>query len=96
MKELFSTIRERCRATGEQPVWLNKLAPKFSQSVVRHCHINIRSIMQMAKKLKFLATDPAEDVNMPRTKPIEKPVMTQDQILRLIEGIQDMHDLCLM
>ena len=46
--------------------------------------------MQTAKKLKFLATDPAEDVNMPQTKPVEKPVMTQDQILRLIGGIHDL------
>jgi hypothetical protein len=33
---------------------------------------------------------------MPQTKPVEKPVMTQDQILKLIGGIQDLHDLCLM
>ena len=71
--------------TFEIQVWLNKLATKYSQSVVRHCHIKIRSIMQTAKKLKFLATDPAEDVNMPQTKPVEKPVM-----------IQDLHDLCLI
>jgi len=52
--------------------------------------------MQTAKKLKFLANDPAEDVNMPQTKPVEKPVMTQDQILKLIGKIHDLHDLCLM
>jgi integrase len=52
--------------------------------------------MQSAKKLKFLTTDPAEDVNMPQTKPVEKPVMTQEQILKLIDRIQDLHDLCLM
>jgi integrase len=33
---------------------------------------------------------------MPQTKPVEKPVMTREKILRLIEGIQDMHDLYLM
>lgn len=55
--------------TFEIQVWLNKLATKYSQSVVRHCYINVRSIMQAAKKLKFLASDPAEDVNMPQTKP---------------------------
>ena len=33
---------------------------------------------------------------MPQTKPVEKPVMTQEQILKLIGGIQDLHDLCLM
>jgi integrase len=82
--------------TFEIQVWLNKLATQYSQSVVRHCHINIRSILQMAKTMKFVTTDPAEDVNMPQTKPVEKPVMTQEQILKLIGGIQDLHDLCLM
>ena len=33
---------------------------------------------------------------MPQTKPVEKPRMTQQQILALIGGIQDLHDLCLM
>ena len=33
---------------------------------------------------------------MPQTKPVEKPQMTQEQILALIGGIQDLHDLCLM
>ena len=33
---------------------------------------------------------------MPQTKPVAKPVMTQDQILKLIGGIHDLHDLCLM
>ena len=50
----------------------------------------------MAKKLNFLSTDPGEDVSMPQTKPVAKPLMTQEQILALIGGIQDPHDLCLM
>ena len=33
---------------------------------------------------------------MPQTKPVEKPQMTQKQILALIGGIKDLHDLCLM
>jgi integrase len=80
----------------EIQVWLNNLATQYSQSVVRHCYINIRSILQMAKKLKFLTSDPAEDMTMPQTKPVEKPVMTQEQILKLIGSIHDLHDLCLM
>ncbi len=46
--------------------------------------------------MNFLASDPGEDVTMPQTKPVEKPHMTQEQILALIGGIQDLHDLCLM
>jgi integrase len=82
--------------TFEIQVWLNKLAAKYSQSVVRHCYANIRSITQMAKKMNYLTKDPAEDVTMPQTKPVAKPLMAQDQILALIGGIQDLHDLCLM
>ncbi len=82
--------------TFEIQVWLNKLAGRYSQSVVRHCHINIRSIMHVAVKLNFLTKDPAEDITMPQTKPVAKPRMTQEQILALIGGIQDLHDLCLM
>ena len=36
--------------TFEIQVWLNKLATMYSQSVVRHCYVNIRSITRMAKK----------------------------------------------
>jgi integrase len=82
--------------TFEIQVWLNKLATKFSQSVVRHCYANIRSIMHMAKKMNFVTKDPAEDVTMPQTMPVEKPLMAQEQILALIGGIRDLHDLCLM
>src|SRR3954452_14207526 len=78
----FSFPNQSCR-TGDR------------REVVRHCHINIRSILQLAKKLKFLTSDPAEEVNMPQTKPVAKPVMTQEHILKLIGAIQDMHDLCL-
>ena len=82
--------------TFEIQVWLNSLADKYSQSVVRHCFSNIRAITHMAKKQKFLTEDPGEDVTMPQTKPVEKPVMTQEQILALIGGIKDLHDLCLL
>jgi integrase len=80
----------------EIQVWLNKLATQYSQSVVRHCFTNMRAITHMAKKQKYLAEDPAEDVTMPQTKPVEKPLMRPEQILALIDGIQDLHDLCLM
>ena len=33
---------------------------------------------------------------MPQTKPVPKPIMTQEQIIKLIGGNQDLHDLCLM
>jgi integrase len=78
-------------------IWLNGLAEKgYSESVVRSCFSNIRAVTAMARKQKFLTEDPGEDVKMPQTKVVEKPVMTQDQILGLVNGIEDMHDLCLL
>jgi len=50
----------------------------------------------MAKKQKFLTEDPGEDVNMPQTKPVKKPVLSQEQILALLGAIEDVHDLCLL
>jgi len=51
---------------------------------------------RLAKKLNFLTTDPGLDVTMPQTKPVPKPIMNQEQIITLIGGIKDLHDLCLM
>jgi integrase len=94
--EHFGRIALGQLGTFEIQVWLNKLATQYSQSVVRHCYVNIRAISHMAKKQKYLAEDPAEDVTMPQTKPVEKPLMGPEQILALIGSIQDLHDLCLM
>jgi|UPI00047E67F2 integrase len=92
----FGRVPLEKMGTFEIQVWLNNLAAKFSHSVVHHCYTNMRSILHMAKKQKFLAEDIGEDVTMPQTKPVEKPLMTQEQILALVASIQDLHDLCLM
>jgi hypothetical protein len=80
--------------TFEIQVWLNKLAGEYSQSVVRHCYANIRSIVHMAKKLGFLTSDLAEDVTMPQTKPVAKPRMTQKQILAHSRPARSVSDVC--
>jgi integrase len=78
-------------------VWLNSLADKgYSYSIVRHCFTNLRAITHMAKKQKFLIEDPGDDVNMPQTKEVPKPVLLREQILALIRAIEDVHDLCLL
>ena len=33
---------------------------------------------------------------MPQTKPVEKSVMTREQILALLGAVEDVHDLCLL
>ena len=93
----FGDIPLRKLDTFGIQIWLNGMADKgYSQSVVRQCFTNIRAITYMAKKQKYLAEDPGEDVTMPQTKPVEKPLMTREQILALIGAIQDVHDLCLL
>jgi integrase len=92
----FGHLLLRQLGSFEIQVWLNDLAEHYSHSVVRHSYVNICAISQMAKKLHFLAEDPAEDIRMPQTKPVGKPRMTEEQILALIGGIHDLHDLCLM
>jgi len=50
----------------------------------------------MAQKLKFISNNPAEDTRMPETKAVDRPTMTAEQIVQLVNGIEDPHDLCLM
>jgi hypothetical protein len=70
-------------------VWLNNLATKYSESVVRHCYINIRSITAHGQEAEIPDNeDPGEDVTMPQTKPVEKPLMTQEQILRSLAAFR--------
>lgn len=76
--------------------WLNGLAEKYSEAIVKHCYTNIRAITKMAKKRRYLIENPGEDVTMPLTKPVKKPVMTREQILALLGAIKDIHDLCLL
>ena len=82
--------------TFEIQIQLNNLAGKFSESIVKHAYVNVRSIMRSAQKLKFIADNPAEDVKMPETKAVKRRTMTTQQIASLIGAIEDPHDLCLM
>lgn len=75
---------------------VNNLAENFSESIVKHAFVNLRSIMKVAKKLKVLAENPGDDLEMPVTRPVEKPTITAEQINSLIKAIDNVHDLCLM
>jgi integrase len=68
----------------------------YSMSCAAMCFTNVRAITHMAKKQKFVTEDPGEDVTMPQTKPVQKPVLLREQILALIGAIEDIHDLCLL
>lgn len=94
----FGDLPLRNLSTFEIQVWLNGLVEEkdYSESVVRSCFSNIRAVTHLARKQKFLVDDPGEDVTLPLTKPVEKPVMSPEQMLSLLGAIADLHDLCLM
>src|SRR5437667_9460209 len=67
--------------TVELQMILNHLARKYSESIVKHAFVNLRSIMRMAQKLKFISDNPAEDTKMPETRSVDRPTMTAEQIV---------------
>lgn len=75
---------------------LNALADKYSKSIVRHAFTNLRAILKVAKKLKVLSENPAEELEMPVTRPVKKPTISAVQIRALLKVIEDPHDKCLM
>jgi integrase len=82
--------------TFELQVVLNKLAQTYSDSVVQHAYVNLKSILKTARKLKFVPEDPGEDLTMPDTKTVEKPTLSMEQIVALVSAVTDPHDLCLL
>ncbi len=83
-------------STFEIQVYLNQLAEKYSESVVHQTFTNVRAILHLARKLKFLMEDPAEDLVIPLTLPVEKPVISREQIVALLRKVEDLRDLCLL
>ncbi len=94
--EEFKTVPLRTIGLFELQTLLNNLAEKYSESIVKHAFVNLRSVMKMAQKLKFIADNPGEETKMPATRPVERPTMTPGQINSLIRAIENPHDLCLM
>ena len=94
--EEFADVPLRKLGLFELQTHLNGLAEKYSESIVKHAFVNLRSIMRMAYKLKYSLEDETEETRMPLTRPVERPTMTPGQINALIDSINDPHDLCLM
>jgi integrase len=94
--EEFKTVPLRTIGLFELQTLLNNLAEKYSESIAKHAFVNLRSVMKMAQKLKFISDNPGEETKMPATRPVERPTMTPGQINSLIGAIEDPHDLCLM
>jgi integrase len=79
-------------------MYVNKLAEHgYSHSLVSQCHSQLALIMRMAHKMHFIADNPADtdDLTMPRTKAIEKPTATWEQIMAVLDNIEHPRDQCL-
>ncbi len=74
---------------------LNTLAKNFSESVVRHAYVNLRSIFNNAVDLEFIVKSPARRLNMPDTRPPDKTVIPAATIMQLLDAIEDPMDRCL-
>ncbi len=92
----FGETPLRDLSTFEIQVYLNQLAEKYSESVVHQTFTNARAILRLARKLKYLVEDPAEDLVIPLTVPVEKPLISREQILALLAKVEDLRDLCLL
>ncbi len=73
---------------------LNALSKNFSDSVVRHTYVNLRSIYNNAVELDFLLKSPARKLKMPDTNPPDKSTLEPKLIMQLLKAIQDPRDRC--
>src|SRR3981081_3897019 len=84
--EKFKNVALRNIGLFELQIQLNDLASKYSESIVKHAFVNLRSIMRVAHKLKFIAENPGDETGMPATRAVERPTITPEQINCLIQG----------
>lgn len=76
-------------------IFIDKLAERFNDAVVRKAYMNLKSIMRQARKLKFVHEDPCEDLQMPQTTVLEKLTISNEQISLLFQNIESVRDRCL-
>jgi integrase len=73
---------------------LNKLAASFSESVVRHAYVNLRSIFNNAVDLDYLAKSPARKLKMPDTRSPDRSTIGAARIMALLDAIENPMDKC--
>jgi integrase len=77
------------RAFGKAPLerldkvalqkWLNDLAQTHSDSVVKHCRIYLKSILDEAVEQDYIRKNPAKTLTLPLTRKVEKATLTPQQ-----------------
>jgi integrase len=75
--------------------WLNDLAQTHSDSVVKHCRIYLKSILEEAVEQDYLRKNPAKKLVLPETREVEKATLTPAQFNAVLAELDEKHSLLL-
>jgi len=75
--------------------WLNGMAGKYSDSVVRHCRIYLKSILEEAVEQDYIRKNPAKKLIMLHTRVVDKITLTLDQLQAVLTLLDQKHSLLL-
>lgn len=75
--------------------WLNRLAGKKSDTVVKHCKIKLKSILEEAVEQDYLRKNPARSLALPRTRAVDKTVLTPEQFQAMLKLLDEKRSLML-
>jgi integrase len=73
--------------------WLNDMAKKYSRSLVLHSRFYLKSILDEAVEQNYLLKNPAKKLEIPRTKRVDKTVLTAEQFRAVIAELKPPYDL---
>ena len=73
--------------------WLNNMALKYSDGMVKHFKFYLNSILEEAVEQEYLSKNPAKKLEMPRTKRVSKEVLTIEQLKAVLAELKSPYDL---
>jgi integrase len=72
---------------------LNSLCPKYSRSSIRHVREKLVTVFEEAVDQEFISKNPAKKTVIPTAaRAPKKPIMTVEQLIQLIDGINNVRD----
>jgi integrase len=75
--------------------WLNGLASTHSDSLVKHCRIYLKSILEEAVEQDYIRKNPARNLTLPNTREVEKVTLTAEQFNAVLSELDEKHSLLL-
>ena len=92
-EELFKIITARFGTTALENFdgvllqsWLNEIAKKRSGSAVKHIRIFLRSIFSEAQETKYLVSNPARTLKVPKLRPVLHPFLEMEEVKALLKA----------